>query len=310
MVEIRVPHMAINAEPVRITGAVVHGGHIFVNLKNVGTSWGGFVQIDLRTHEAQPVFAKKGERPAAITVSREKAYVVAFKDRTMRVYEVDLKTRKITEAFKESRSVVSHIVNDRLYCVRTDAVEIVSLSNGETIRTIKFPSIGGIVSDCGVVKDRLYLSRSYPGGLAVIDLKAGKRLYVIPVKHWLHSVDVVGKHAFVKASTSSSPFGVIDLESKKYLPIESVLPHLKGNVRDVHVEQDGSILVATPGTIYRYNARRELTATAPVSKGWAGANLTGVWDDRVVLTRNRSIYLVKLNKVTAPPGPPAGHKSQ
>ena len=135
--------------------------------------------------------------------------------------------------------------------------------------------------------DRLYVARSYPGGVMVVDARSMRLLEIIETTDGLLGVEVLGDHAFVWGSFDG--MGIVDLVRRTYRRLDVHGPE-NANPHATAVAGT-SVYVLGRESIYRLAADGGLIAETPLPAAVKSATRSG--ETRALLeVRNGQALLV------------------
>ncbi len=182
----------------------------------------GLYRIDAEGTVA-PVYKITGQHVIDVAVGAGAVYVLAFSPSNHRtvLQVVDPARGAVTRSISLGGSVVDMagvLADGRIVIVEGGQVRFI---DPETDRTLQRVAVsGGMLSSGHLDGERLYASRGYAGGLAVIDTRTATLLEIIEVTDWLAGAVVAGRRAYV--TTSLEGPGVIDLDSQEYHRVDVI----------------------------------------------------------------------------------------
>ncbi len=169
------------------------------------------------------VYKVTGQHIIDVAVGADAVYALAFSPSTHRndLQVVDPAHGTVTRSISLGGAVVdlAGVLGDgQVVIVEGGQVRFIDPKTDRTLHRVAVP--GGLLSSGHLVGERLYASRGYAGGLAIIDTRKAELLEVIEVTDWLAKAVVAGRRAFV-ASSLDGP-GVIDLDTREYHRVDVI----------------------------------------------------------------------------------------
>ena len=170
-----------------------------------------------------PVYKVTGQHIMDVAVGADAVYALAFSPSTHRndLQVVDPGRGAVTRSISLGGSVVDLagvLANGQIVIVEGGQVRFIDPKTDRTLHRVAVS--GGMLSSGHLVGERLYASRGYAGGLAIIDTGIPKLLEIIEVTDWLAKAVIAGRRAFV-ASSLEGP-AVIDLDTKEYSRVDVI----------------------------------------------------------------------------------------
>jgi hypothetical protein len=199
----------------------------------------GLYRVGPGTDEVTLLLAPRKAQATDVLVADGKAYVLAHNE-SARQYDLHAIDADSGE-FIRSRALGSSVTDlpgllakRRLVVVEGAQVRIINRDTSQIYDRVVVT--GGILGGAHLDRERLYVSRRFDGGLAVIDINKPELTELIETEQWL--VDVEAAHGKAYVTTRKSGLAVIDLETKSFTPIEAtdVLVTRQGNVFALEAE--------------------------------------------------------------------------
>ena len=170
-----------------------------------------------------PVYKVTGQHVIDVAVGADAVYVLAFSQSNHRIVlqVVDPDRGAVTRSISLGGSVVDMagvLADGRIVIVEGGQIRFMDPETDRTLQRIAVS--GGMLSSGHLDGERLYASRGYAGGLAVIDTRTATLLEVIEVTDWLDRAVVAGRRAYVTSSLKGP--GVVDLDSHEYHRVDVI----------------------------------------------------------------------------------------
>ncbi|MHC4100210.1 MAG: NHL repeat-containing protein [Planctomycetota bacterium] len=183
----------------------------------------GLFRVDPETGAVTALFYATGDQEIQdVFVADGKAYTLAHSEslRQYDMYSVDADSGQFIRGFALGSSVTDLPglqPQRRLIVVEGAQVRVINRDTGQRYQSVVVT--GGILGGAYLDRKRLYVSRRFEGGLAIIDMKEPALTEVIETEQWLVDVAVADGKAYVE--TRKSGLGVIDLETRAFTPMEA-----------------------------------------------------------------------------------------
>jgi len=205
----------------------------------------GLLIIREGSDEAAVIYKLTGQEIINVLVSEGTIYAVShvLADRTKQLHVVDpagLSVKRTVPLGGSVSDVAGFLPDGRLIVIEGGQVRFIDPERGRTRGRVPVP--GGLLGRGHLVGDKLYVARSYDGGIAEIDTKMTTLLRIIEVGDWLRRVQVIGRRALVTGSQQGH--GVVDLDTRSYDPLD---------VLDYYVNDEGEAFVLDGETLSRYD---------------------------------------------------------
>lgn len=181
--------------PAPILAAVPHGDDVLAAAGDAG-----LFRIDGETGQVTKLFQVADQQVADLLVQGDVVLVLAYGDRGRRsvLHTIDPQTGSVIRSAAMGGVVADlagFLPNGYLVVVEGGQVRFIETYDGSTRGRVLVT--GGILGGAHLVGERLYVSRSYGGGLAVIDTARSEVVDLIETEDWLVDVDVIGAGAYV-----------------------------------------------------------------------------------------------------------------
>lgn len=211
----------------------------------------GLFRVNGTTGEYAPLFDLNGLEVVDIEVAGDVAHLLTFTPASRRsdLYLVDPTNGNFIRSIALGGGVTDlagFLPNGRLVIVQGVQVRFLEVETGRTRTKDRVQTSGGILNRGHRVGDRLYVARSYAGGLAVIDTEQRTLLEMIDLEPWLVNVAVAGRLAYVDVKEGG--MGVVDLDSREFRDVDYA---------DVLVDPDGRAYALTGTELLHLDARGE-----------------------------------------------------
>jgi outer membrane protein assembly factor BamB len=199
----------------------------------------GLYRVGPGTDEVTHLFTPRKARATDVLVADGKAYVLAHNEsaRQYDLHAIDadsgefIRSRALGSSVKDLPGLLA---KRKLVVVEGAQVRIINRDTSQIYDRVVVT--GGILGAAHLGRERLYVSRRFEGGLAIIDITKPELIEVIETEQWL--VDVAAAHGKAYVTTRKDGLAVIDLETKSFTPIEAsdVLVTRQGNVFALEAE--------------------------------------------------------------------------
>jgi hypothetical protein len=193
----------------------------------------GLYRVGPGTDEVTHFFSPPKAETTDVLVADGKAYVLAHNEpaRQYDLYAVNADSGDFIRGFTLGSSVTDLpglLDKRKLIVVEGAQVRIINRDTSQFYDRVVVT--GGILGAAHLDRKRLYVSRRFEGGLAIIDIQKPELIELIETEQWL--VDVAAAHGKAYVTTRKSGLGVIDVETKSFTPIEAtdVVVTCQGNV--------------------------------------------------------------------------------
>lgn len=254
----------------------------------VAAAEAGLFRVEPYTGEVTRLFSVGGQGITDVVLAQGTAYALAYStaDRRSILHLIDPVSGTVNRSIALSGSVADLagvLPNGQLVIIEAGQVRFVDADNGRT-RTRVVVS-GGLLGNGCLTKDRLYVSRAYAGGVAIIDIAKGELIEVIEVDDWLTDVEVADQRAYVVGNEGG--LASIDLAARTSTPLAYA---------DVFVSPGGATYALDRDAVHRLGASGEPVDVAripgalgdEIDKGHA--TIVAVESDYVLIARGRSLY--------------------
>ncbi len=170
-----------------------------------------------------PVYKVTGQHVIDVAVGADAVYVLAFSPSNHRnvLQVVDPAHGAVTRSISLGGSVVDLagvLADGQIVIVEGGQVRFMDPETNRTLHRVAVS--GGLLSSGHLDGERLYASRGYAGGLAIIDTRTAELLEVIEITDWLARAVVAGRRAYVTSSLEGP--GVIDLDTQEYHRVDVI----------------------------------------------------------------------------------------
>ncbi len=244
--------MLLGELPERVAGAAPLGEDVLVAAEDAG-----LFLIKTEGPEVVHLYKVRGQQIVDVFVSEDVVYAIAHvkanRSKQLHVVDVASGTVKKTHGLGGSVSHVPGFMPDgRLIVIEGGQVRLMDLRGGRSKGRV--PVSGGLLGRGHLVGTRLYVSRSYDGGIAVLDMTGPKLLEVIAVEDWLRRVMVVGRQALVTGTKQG--VGLVDLDTHEYRTLDLL---------DYASADSGEVFALDAKTLWRwdYAGERSLQRKIP-----------------------------------------------
>ncbi len=212
------PRASLLAEvPGRVhSAAPYHNGYL------LAAGEAGLYQVDAGG-VVSPVYKVTGQNVIDVAVGGDAVYALAFSPRNRRndLQVVDPEAGAIVRSISLGGSVVDLagvLADGQIVIVEGGQVRFIEQGTDHTLNRVQVS--GGMLTGAHLVGDRLYVSRGYAGGLAIIDTSKPALLDIIETTDWLTSAVVAGRRAYVTGSLEGP--GVLDLDTHDYTRVSVI----------------------------------------------------------------------------------------
>ena len=200
----------------------VHSAAPYHNGYLLAAGEAGLYQIDARGVVTR-VYKVTGQNVIDVAVRGDAVYALAFSPRNRRndLQVVDPEAGAIVRSISLGGSVVDLagvLADGPVVIVEGGQVRFIEPGTDRTLSRVQVS--GGMLTGAHLVGDRLYASRGYAGGLAMIDTSKPALLDIIETTDWLTSVVVAGRRAYVMGSLEGP--GVLDLDTHDYTRVSVI----------------------------------------------------------------------------------------
>ena len=224
--------------------APVHAAAPFADGLLLAAGEAGLYRVDA-AGDVVPVYKVTGQHVIDVAVGANAVYVLAYSPAIGRndLQVVDLAAGSVTRSISLGGAVVDLagvLADGPVVIVEGGQVRFIDPITNRTLHRVAVS--GGMLSGGHLVGERLYASRGYAGGLAIIDTRSPELLEVIEVADWLTGVVVAGRRAFVTSSLEGP--GIIDLETREYHRVDVI---------DVFAARTGEGYALVSDAVYRMN---------------------------------------------------------
>ncbi len=233
--------------PERIRDVHAHGDDLLV-----AAGREGLLRVSTVTGEVTPLFDLKGLEIVDIELAAGVTHLLTYaaENRRNDLYLVDPNTGGFIRSITLGGGVTDlagFLANGRLAVIQGVQVRFLDVEQGRTRTRDRVQITGGILGDADLAGERLYVARSYAGGLAVVDTTARELVELIEVEPWLMDVSVSGSLAYVVDKDGN--VGRVDLNSRQYTALEYT---------DVLVAPDGTTYALTPEAVLELDDQGEV----------------------------------------------------
>ncbi len=200
----------------------VHSAAPYGNGYMLAAGEAGLYQVDVRGI-VSPVYKVTGQNVIDVAVGGDAVYALALSPRNRRndLQVVDPEAGAIVRSIALGGSVVDLagvLADGQVVIVEGGQVRFIERETDHTLSRVLVT--GGMLTGAHLVGDRLYASRGYAGGLAMIDTSKPALLDIIETTDWLTSAVVAGRRAYVTGSLEGP--GVLDLDTHEYTRVSVI----------------------------------------------------------------------------------------